>query len=260
MARSTFRERLEAGETTVGTFQLMDSPMVSEIIGLAGLDFVILDQEHGPLTAETAVTMCMAAERGGAAPIVRVRSNAAAEIQRALDIGAAGVEIPQIETREDAAVAVDAARFQPLGNRGLNPHVRASGYRGDGAYTATQNEEVTVIVHIEGERGVDNLDEIMAVDGIDVLFLGPYDMSQSIGLPGEIHDERVESMMEDVCERAARADATVGTYAEEPAMARRWIDVGARYVAVYEDAPTLLDAFVTTRKSILDDHPVASQE
>ena len=253
MAERTFRQRLQDGETTIGTFQILDSPMVSEIVGLSGMDFTIIDQEHGPLTAESAVAMCAAAERGGAAPIVRVRENTEGEVQRALDVGAAGVEIPQIETREDAERAVDHARFSPLGSRGLSPYTRAAGYKGGPDYTDTQNEEVTVIVHIEGERGVENLDEIMAVEGIDVLFLGPYDMSQSIGIPGQVRDERVEELMDEVCERAGEAGKVVGTFADDPEMARRWMDVGAQYVAVYEDAPTLLEALADTREAIVGD-------
>jgi 2,4-dihydroxyhept-2-ene-1,7-dioic acid aldolase len=253
MAERVFRQRLQNGETTVGTFQIIDSPVVSEIVGLSGMDFTIIDQEHGPLTAESAVAMCAAAERGGAAPIVRVRENTEGEIQRALDTGAAGVEIPQIETREDAEAAVEHARFSPLGSRGLSPYTRAAGYKGGPDYTDRQNEEVTVIVHIEGERGVENLDEIMAVEGIDVLFLGPYDMSQSIGIPGQVRDERVEALMDEVCERAEKAGTIVGTYADDPEMARRWRDVGVQYIAVYEDAPTLMDALAATTEAIVDD-------
>jgi 4-hydroxy-2-oxoheptanedioate aldolase len=250
MGDDTFRERLQGGETTVGTFQIIDSPMVSEAIGLSGMDFTIIDQEHGPLTAESAVAMCAAAEQGGAAPIVRVRENTEGEIQRALDVGAAGVQIPQVETREDAEAAANAARFRPIGNRGLSPYTRAAGYTGGDDYTDRQNEEVTVIIHIEGERGVENVDEIMAVEGIDVLFLGPYDMSQSIGIPGQVRDERVEDLMDEVCERAAEAGKIVGTFADDPAMARRWIDVGVQYVAHYEDAPTLLNALSDIREDI----------
>jgi len=243
MDRSMFRERLRDGETVVGTFQLLDSPMAAEMTGVAGLDFTILDQEHGPLTAETSVAMCAAAQRGGAAPIVRVRNNTESEIQRALDIGAAGVEIPQVETGEDARSAVEHARFDPLGSRGLSPYVRAGGYTGSAGYTEKQNERTTVIVHIEGERGVANLDDIVAVDGIDVLFLGPYDISQSIGIPGQVRDERVESLMSAVCDRAGDAGMVLGTYADDPAMARRWIDAGAQYVAVGVDGAILTHAF-----------------
>lgn len=239
----TLKERLMDGETVIGTFQLIDSPMAAEMTGVAGMDFTILDQEHGPLTAETCAGMTAAAQQGGAEPVIRVRNNSESEIQRALDIGAAGVEIPQIETREDAEAAVNHARFDPLGSRGLSPYVRAGDYTGAGDYTNQQNEETTVIVHIEGEGGVENLDEIMEVDGIDVLFLGPYDMSQSLGIPGQVQDDRVEELMSEVADRAPDAGKVVGTYADDPEMAQKWIDAGVQYVAVSVDGAILTRAF-----------------
>lgn len=250
MADRTIRQRLLDGEVVIGTFQVIGSPEVAEITGLAGLDFTILDQEHGPLSTETCLALCTAAEAGGAAPIVRVQENARPQIQRALDIGAAGVQIPQIETKTDAQRAVANAHYGPVGERGLSLYVRSGGYKGGDEYTDLQNEQTALIVQIEGERGVENLDAIMEVEGIDVLFLGPYDLSQSIGIPGRVNDERVEELMSDVSERAREADRVVGTYADTPEMARRWIEAGVQYVAVYVDAPTLLDAFASMRSAI----------
>jgi 4-hydroxy-2-oxoheptanedioate aldolase len=228
----TLRDRLYDGETVHGTFQITDSPMVSDIVGRSGLDFVIIDQEHGPLTAETSVGLCAAAQAVGCSPIVRVRENAAPEIQRALDIGAAGVQIPQIETVADAEAAAAAARFDPFGERGLSPYVRAGDYVGGENYTTEQNESATVIVHIEGKDALDELEGIAAVEGIDVLFIGPYDLSQSLGIPGQVGDERVEEMMEEVCDVAAEAGTLVGTFADDVEMAERWSEAGADYVAV----------------------------
>lgn len=252
MAPPSLRARLLDGETLLGTFQLIDSPMAAEMAGVAGLDFTILDQEHGPLSAESCVAMCAAAERGGAAPVIRVRNNSESEIQRALDIGAAGVEIPQVETGADARAAVDHARFDPLGSRGFSPYVRAGRYTGYDDYTDRQNETTAVIVHIEGERGVENLDDIVAVEGIDVLFLGPYDMSQSIGIPGQVRDDRVEALMQDVCDRAVDAGKVVGTYADDPEMARQWIDAGAQYVAVGVDGAILTRAFEDIAEAVTE--------
>lgn len=235
MQRPTLRERLYDGETAVGTFQLASSPMVAEILADAGMDFVILDQEHGPLTAETCAGLTMSVERGGASTVVRVRSNSESEIQRALDIGADAVEIPQIETVEDAEAARDAARFSPVGERGLSQYVRAGGYVGHEDYTEQQNEDALVVIHIEGQEGVDNLDGILDVDGIDVVFIGPYDLSQSLGMPGEVRSEEVEETMADIVERTRDAGRIVGTYADDPEMAERWIDVGVQFVALSVD-------------------------
>ena len=232
MTDATLRERLRDGETVVGTLQITESPQVSEAIGHSGMDFVVFDQEHGPLTAESSLAMAAAAQQGGAAPIVRVRTNAEAEIQRALDIGTAGVQVPQVESRADAETARDAAKFAPIGERGLSQYTRAGGYTGSPDYTERQNEETTLIVQVEGEAGVENIEEIVAVEGIDAVFLGPYDLSQSLGIPGQVRDERVEELMEHVCEVAEEAGTVVGTFADDAEMARRWADVGVQYLMV----------------------------
>ena len=236
MANTNFRDRLLNGETVVGTFQLLDSAMVSEMIGVAGMDFVVYDQEHGPLGAETTLELAAAAQNRGVAPIVRVRANEEAEIQRALDIGSAGVQVPQVETEADARAAVDAARFDPLGSRGLSQYVRAGDYWGSDTYTEDQNEDVVLVVQVEGERGVENIEDILDVEGIDAVFLGPYDLSQSLGIPGQVTHERVEGLMEDVCERAAEAGVAVGAFADTPAISNRWIDSGVQYVTLGVEA------------------------
>lgn len=232
MSYETIRSRLLGGEVTVGTFQLIDSAMVSEMIGEAGMDFVVYDQEHGPLGAETTLELSAAAQNKDIAPIVRVRKNDEAEIQRALDIGTAGVQVPQVETREDAEAAVEAARFGPLGSRGLSQYVRAGDYVGSENYTDTQNERVLLIVQVEGERGIENIDEILDVSGIDAVFLGPYDLSQSLGIPGQVTDDRVEELMEEVCQRGAEEDVVVGAFADTPEIANQWIEAGVQYVTM----------------------------
>lgn len=246
MPDRTLRERLLAGETLVGPFQSIASPFITEIIGHAGFDFTILDQEHGPLTASDCIGLCAAAENVGMTPIIRVRNNSEGEIQRALDIGG-GVEIPQIESMDDAKDAVSYSRFDPLGSRGLSPYVRSGDYDGGDRYTERQNEERTVIIHVEGQRAVENVEEILQVPGIDVVFLGPYDLSQSLGIPGQVRDERVESQMEHVCELAAEADTVVGTYADDPEMANRWIDTGVQFLALSVDTPIIRRRFEALR-------------
>ena len=206
--------------------------MVSEMIGVAGMDFVIYDQEHGPLTAETTLKLSTAAQNKDIAPIVRVRKNEEAEIQRALDIGATGVQVPQVETRADAEAAVEAARFDPLGSRGLSQYVRAGDYVGGESYTEDQNDETLLVIQVEGERGVENFDEILDVDGIDVVFLGPYDLSQSLGIPGQVTHDRVEELMQRVCERAAETDTVVGAFADDTEIANKWMDAGVQYLTL----------------------------
>lgn len=237
------RKRLDAGEPVLGTFQILDSMMVSEMAAAAGFDFIVVDREHGSMTTETAMQMCAGAQAKDVDPVVRVAEGSKARIQRALDLGASGVQVPQVETEHDARRAVDAARFHPIGERGLSPYGRAGDYQGDPEFTTEQNEQTTLIVQVEGEDAIENLDAILTVEGIDVLFIGPYDLSQSLGIPGDIEDERVRKSMEDIIERAARTDTIVGTYADTIDQARGWIEAGVTYVTLSEDSPTLYQAF-----------------
>ena len=250
MAGRTLKQRLEGGESVVGTFVGIPSPIVAEAAVLAGLDFAVIDQEHGPVSAETALSMCASTQQAGGAPIVRVRGNDQPEIQRALDVGAAGVQVPQVETRADAEAAADAARFAPTGTRGLNPYVRAGEYGGTPDYTDEQNDETLLIVHVEGEAGLDNVDDILAVDGIDMIFLGPYDLSQALGVPGDVTADVVVDTMEDVRQRAADAGKIVGAYADTPAIASEWVDVGVQYVTVSVDCAILEGAFADVADAV----------
>jgi 2-keto-3-deoxy-L-rhamnonate aldolase RhmA len=253
MGSQHLRERLACGDSLVGTFQISTSPMVAETLGETELDFVVLDQEHGPLTAETSASLTMGLDNTDTSAVVRVRSNDPPEIQRALDLGADGVQIPQIETPEDARAAVEAARFSPLGERGLSMYGRAGDYIGSNSYTEEQNEQTTVIIHVEGKRGVENIDEILSVDGIDVIFLGPYDLSQSLDVPGQVEHERVVSTMTEVVEKANNAGRAVGTHADDPETARRWLDAGVQYVTLSVELPELHRAFEASYADVFDD-------
>ncbi len=174
--------------------------------------------------------------------MVRVRENDPPQILRALDIGAAGVQVPQICNREDAAAAVRAAKYAPIGMRGVSPYTRAARYFADGAAIFERlNREQMVIVHVEGVEGLENLSEIVAVDGLDVIFLGPYDLSQSLGIPGQVHDDRVVERMREAAAEINAAGRTVGTFADAPETARRWIEAGVRYVSLSVDTGIYLD-------------------
>ena len=250
MTERNLRSRLARGETTVGTMQIIDSVMVSELIGIAGMDFVILDQEHGPLDAETAQMLVVGAQNRDTAAIVRTRSNDPAEIQRALDIGADGVQVPQIETKAEAEAVVDAARFSPQGNRGLSQYVRAGDFRGQERYTEQQNDRVAVIVQVEGERGINNIEDILAVEGIDVVFLGPYDLSQSLGIPGQVTHRAVEDQISDVCGVARGSTTAVGVFADTPDAANKWIDAGVSYVTLGVAVALFTDHLASIREQI----------
>jgi len=185
MRENQLKRKLKRGEVVLGPFINCAYPALIEICGHAGFDFAIIDLEHGALHTLVAEDLCRAADCVGLAPVVRVRKNDAPQIQRALDIGSAGVQVPQIETKADAEAVVRGAKYSPLGARGLSFYTRAGVYSAAGTQITDQlNEESLIVVHVEGKRGVDNIEEIVSVTNIDVIFLGPYDLSQSLGIPG----------------------------------------------------------------------------
>ena len=240
----SLKKRIQAGETVVGPFVIGPSTTLVETLGHAGMDFCIIDTEHGPISQETATDLVIAAQGVNVAAIIRVGENNERLILRALDIGADGVQVPQINVADDGRRVIHAAKYAPLGARGLSIFTRAGDYyAGRGAnHTARQNDDTMVVVHIEGRQGLDNLDEIMTVEGIDVLFLGPYDISQSLGVPGEVRHPAVERALQDAAARARAQGRAVGSYARDVEMGRWLKDLGVQYLAVNVDATIYMQA------------------
>ncbi|MCK4343939.1 MAG: aldolase, partial [Bacteroidales bacterium] len=178
---------LEKKKFSIGPFSKSSDPSIIECIGLAGFDFLIIDLEHGPNTIDGAQNLIRAALLHEMTPVVRVSENNESLISRALDIGAQGVQVPQINNKQDAIKVVKAAKFSPLGNRGVCRYVRAAGFssKDRNVFFEESNQNTLVILQIEGKEGIENLEYIFDVNGVDIIFLGPYDLSQSLGVPGQ---------------------------------------------------------------------------
>ncbi|MBN1676166.1 MAG: aldolase [Kiritimatiellae bacterium] len=244
MKTNVLKKRLRAGRTVLGPFMKLADPAAVEVFAHAGFDFVIIDLEHGPLSIETAQNHVRAAEAAGITPVIRVAANNASRVLRALDIGAQGVQIPHVSCADDAERAVRAAKYHPAGDRGVCRFVRAADYSAmdRAAYFKAANRETLVIVHVEGLDGIRNLPDILAVKGVDVVFLGPYDLSQSCGVPGQVDDPKVVRRMKQAVRRARAAGVAVGTFVDTVANARKWTKAGVRYISYSVDVGILLDA------------------
>jgi len=237
-----FRRKLEGGPV-YGVFCKTVDPAFVEILGYAGFDYVIIDLEHGPVTIEGAQNLIRAATVAGTLPIVRTPENVPGAIGAALDIGAAGVQVPQVGTREEAAAVVHHARFAPRGMRGVCRFVRAADYSSlERSRYFGESNEALVICQLEGAAAVSNLDEILDVEGLDVLFLGPYDLSQSLGVPGQVDHPRVLETMSSVVERCRSRSVAVGTFVDTPEAAYRWRQAGVRYISCSVDVGVFTQA------------------
>ena len=244
MKKNHLRKALHEGKIIFGPFLKITDPAVVEIMGFAGFDFVIIDEEHGPISMESAQNMIRAAESVNITPVIRVGNNDEALILQALDIGALGIEIPQINSRYDAERAVKSVKYSPQGERGVCRYVRAANYSSMDKfkYFKSANDETMIIAHIEGVKGINNLDEILLVSGIDVIFIGPYDLSQSLGIPGEVNHPLVVEKMKEVILKCKENKVAVGTFADDVKTAKSWISLGIQYMSFSVDVGILYEA------------------
>ena len=196
MHKVNLKKKLKNGEVAIGTWSIIPSPSIVEAIGYSGFDFIIIDAEHGPVNVESSENLIRAAEVAGMASIIRVPNNESHLILRALDIGAHGIQVPHVSTKNEARLAVEYSKYHPLGKRGFSPFTRAAKYGIEAEnHTARANEDTMVVINVEGVEGIKNLKEIAEVSGIDVIFIGPYDLSQSLGKPGQVTDSKVIDLM-----------------------------------------------------------------
>lgn len=175
------KERWRAGEVTLGAWLMVPSPLTAEILAKAGFDWVLVDMQHGGMDYETAVNMIRAIDLAGAMPVVRVPWNEPGIVGRMLDAGAMAIVAPMIESADDARQLVAACRYPPAGRRSLGP-IRAMARDGAG-YITTANDRVCVLPMIETAAALEAVEEIAAVEGVDGLLVGPFDLSMALGLP-----------------------------------------------------------------------------
>ena len=244
MKKNHLKEALQDGKVVFGPFLKFTDPAVVEIMGFAGFDFIIIDTEHGPISIETAQNMIRVAESVNITSIIRVGNNDESFILRALDIGAQGIEIPQINSKPDAVRAVKSVKYSPKGERGVCRYVRAANYSSMDKfkYFESVNKETIIIVHIEGVEGINNLDGILSVSGIDVIFIGPYDLSQSLGIPGQVNNSLVVEKMKEVVLKCKQNKVAVGTFADDVETAKFWVSLGVQYMSFSVDVGILYNA------------------
>jgi 4-hydroxy-2-oxoheptanedioate aldolase len=233
LQKNTLKEKLKAGTPCLGAFINFPSPHAVEICGLCGLDFVIVDAEHGPMSIESTESMVRAAQLTGMTPIVRVAQNLPQVIVRYLDLGSGGVQLPMINTAQDAEAAVVAVKYHPEGRRGL-AGTRAAAY-GLGApladYVLEANRETMLITHVETLAAVDALPQVLKLDAIDVVFIGPTDLSQSMGFPGRPNEPAVQEVIDRCIAEIRAGGKAVGTVCRDGEQARQLIDKGVTYLA-----------------------------
>ena len=233
---NTFKKRLNERKPVYGLFMKSTDPAFIEVAGYSGFDFVILDMEHGPASFSELQNLIRAALLANIIPIVRTSDSTEVSIAKPLDLGALGVQIPQVTSRKMAEACIKAARFFPKGERGVCRFVRAANYsslpRED--YFRKANE-ILIIIQLEGKEAILDIDNILKVEGIDIIFIGPYDLSQSLGVPGQVSHPLVIEAMNDIVKRACSLGIVVGTFTDTLQSAEMWKKAGVQYISYSVD-------------------------
>lgn len=242
MKTNRMKAKLLAGEPAFGVSVMIPSPQLVEMLGAFGFDWVLLDCEHGTLTLESVELMAMAAEASGMTPIARPATRSADHILQVLDRGVMGVQVPHVNTAADARAVVRAVKYHPAGQRGLAAGTRAAIYDAHGSmadYVRTANEQTLIAIQLEEREAIENLDELLGVEGVDVFFVGPSDLSQSMGHPGNPKAAPVAEAINLSFARIVAAGCIPGTPATAESVAGV-LKQGVRYI--YTHVPRLIAA------------------
>jgi 2-keto-3-deoxy-L-rhamnonate aldolase RhmA len=238
-----FRQRLKQGDVLLGQMVLeLFTPGIGPMLAACGLEFVIFDMEHGRCDISLLAEMVAACRGSEIVPIARVPDVAYAPLSRVLDVGARGVMVPRVETKQQAEDIVSQLKYAPLGRRGVALGIAHDLYRpGTAEFFAQANEEVAVILLLETVKAFENLDEIVSVPGVDIAWVGHYDLTVSMGIPTQFDHPRFLGAMDELVASCRRYGVAPGFLAPSPESAAHWIGKGFRALSLGSDIGVFLD-------------------
>lgn len=235
-----FKARLAQGHSQIGLWLACGDPTVAEICAHAGFDWLVIDAEHGPNGLRDVLAQ-LRAVGSSAHPVVRVKDHSRSDIKQMLDIGAQTLLVPMIESAEQAREAVASVRYPPAGKRGIGAALaRASGYNTFDDYLATADEQICLLLQIESQAGVQALDDILAVDGVGGVFIGPADLAADMGHRGNPNHPDVLEVVEQAIRQIVAAGKPAGMLSSNHELDRRCLALGASFVAVGSDVGLLV--------------------
>ena len=246
MPINTFKQRLKAGEAQIGLWLGLADPYCAELAANAGFDWLLIDGEHAPNDLRGLLGQLQAVAPYASQPIIRPVIGDTALIKQLLDIGAQTLLVPMVESAEQARELVRAIHYPPSGVRGVGSALaRASRWNSIPGYLDQADEQMCLLVQIENLEGLARLDEIAAVEGVDGVFIGPADLSAAMGHRGNPGHPDVQAAIEDAIVRIQKAGKAAGILSADQGLARRYIELGARFVAVGVDTTVLMRGLQT---------------
>jgi 4-hydroxy-2-oxoheptanedioate aldolase len=237
--KNRFKQALGAGTAQIGLWGSLPSSYTAEVVAGAGFDWFLIDTEHTPADIENVLGQLQAIAAYPTTPVVRVPWNDMVTIKRHLDLGVQNILIPQITTVEEAKNAVAYARYPAAGLRGVAGSTRATRFGRIKDYFRQADAEICVLLQLESGEALKNLETIAAIDGVDGIFIGPADLHASLGRLGEIAHEEVLPVIDDAIRRIVKAGKAPGILTANEELARRWLKLGATFVAVGADVGIL---------------------
>lgn len=248
--KTTFIDKINDHAPAIGTIVTLETPDVAEVLSLCGFDWLFMDMEHGMLSPGTTQHIIQAVG-GDCSSIVRVPENSEVWIKKALDTGCDGVIVPQVKSAEDARLAVAASKFPPQGSRSVGI-ARAHGYgMSFTEYVTSANDKIALVILVEHIDAVDNLEEILAVAGIDGVLIGPYDLSGSMNMLGQVTSEPVRSSIAEIKKKCQEKSIPVGMFVMKAEDAQNEIDDGCKFVVVGIDSVLLWSAAKNALDTVL---------
>ena len=243
--KNTLKEKLQSGNTVIGTWSSLSSPNVINVLGTTGLDFVVIDMEHGSMSFETVENMVRAAENSGISPVIRTWNDDSQTLLRSLETGAQSIMVPHVKSSQDAERISKSCKYFPKGNRGLSPYTRIHDYSHDNIDKSLEraNDQILCGILVEGQEGLADLENIVKVEGIDIIYLGLFDICQSVGLPGQITHPDVLSEL-DRCNKLITSNSIYpGCMSTDINYIKMLIEKNYQFIAYLNDAAALKKHF-----------------
>ena len=236
------KSKIKNQKPVIGTWNTIGSPLVTEVLASAGFEFLIIDFEHGPFDISNVHKYVNACERYDCSPIVRVPSNSNWISLQALDQGAHGIMVPGVKSKKEALSFVSSAKYYPKGTRGFTPFSKAGGFTNNNInmYTEKANAFTVTGIIIESMNGINQLDEILDVEDLDIIYFGAYDLSQDLGVPGEVRNNKVVSVIESAVSKAVSAGKCAGGFVPQSKDDVKWLlDMGIKFITYNVDSDIL---------------------